>query len=105
MAGMGEVATVEEIAGSGRGSAAASCGDHRGSEVDQHSPFIAGVGFHAPVELLEMRLIQHRQNTMLQLAGAFAGDDLHDLDLLLNRTKDHGTHSSVDVPVTPEDPM
>src|SRR5207248_7016058 len=66
---------------------------------------VGGVRLHAAVQLPEVRLVQHGQDAVLQLAGALAGDDLHELDLLAYGPEDRGAYRPVDVAIAAEDTM
>jgi hypothetical protein len=53
--------------------------------VDEDSPEVVGILLHAVVERLDLFLVEKPQDTLLQLAGTLARDDLDESRLFGDR--------------------
>ena len=66
-------------------------------KVDKDTPKILVILFHPMIQGLDMFLIKKAQHLFLQLSAAFAGDDLHQFDVLVNRLLDDAVQLRFDL--------
>ena len=71
--------------------------DSSEAEVDEDASEVLIVLLNAVIEGFNAGLVQEAKNTLLELATPFAGDDLDQLDALIDRFLDDALQLSVNV--------
>ena len=66
-------------------------------EVDEDAAKVAVVFFHSMIQLADVRLIQETQDLFLELAAPFAGDNLDEIDLFVDRLLHDAVEFSIDL--------